>query len=110
MPRVLDEVGVLFGEAGFSMTEAAASGRLQQLAGAAPLRSGVLRVLEGRAKGLDSGGLGLAALATHLVEAGADRRRIVQTQLEGDARDDLARGQAGAAVSEAERLGPATLA
>src|SRR5438128_2289440 len=106
MSGVLDEVGVLLGEAGFPLAEATATRRLQQLARAAPFRPRIVRVLEGRAEGLDARGLSLTALAPHLLQPGADRRRIVRAQLEGEARDDLPRGQAGAAVGKAERLRP----
>ena len=108
---VLDEVGVLLGEAGAALAQAPAAGRLEQLTGAAPLGALVFGVLEGRAEGLDPRGLRLAALAAHLVHRALDLRRVVRAAAGSDARDDhLAGAEVGAAVGEAELLGHAALA
>ena len=109
-PVVLDEVRVLGGEARTADPEAAAAGRVEQLAGRAALGPRVVGVLEGRAEGLDPGGLRLAALrpaspaSVALISSGSPGCSRKEAP-----RDDLALAEVGAAVGEAELVGSAAL-
>ncbi len=73
--------------------QAAAAGGLEQLARGAAPGALVLGVLEGRAEGLDPGGLRLAAPLPHLGQGGADLRRVAGLEPEAGAGDDLARAR-----------------
>src|SRR6185436_21177821 len=84
---------------------AAAAGGLEQLPRGASADALVLGVLEGRAEGLDPGGLGLVAALAHRGHRRPDPHRVAGSEPEGSASDDLLGAEVGAAVGEAEILG-----
>ena len=102
---VLDEVGVLLGEPGAAHGQPAAARLVEQHSGAAPAGARVVRVLEGRAEGLDPGGLGLAAGRAHLGQGGLDGLGRSGRQRERCARHHLAGAEVRAPVGEPELIG-----